>query len=191
MSKTIYGGSSPNENQQGNQTPAPAGKGTVVIGETGAASRISQQNPLIGFLVSFSKSAAGESWELREGNLYVLGKAGSADISLQEKSASDQHATLHIRRSNDEEKKLMVVITDTNSTNGTVVNGKDIGINGHVPLKHHDVIKIGNYDIVFMMIDRELLQLAPNENFQAVASQQDQAYDYSSQSLYNKRTQAG
>lgn len=188
MSKTIYGGSSSNENQQ---PAAPTGKGTVVLSEGASASRISTQNPLIGFLVSFSKSAAGESWELREGNLYVIGKAGNADISLNEKSVSDQHATLHIRRSNDDEKKLMVVITDTNSTNGTVVNGKDIGINGHVSLQHHDKIRIGSYEIVFMKIDREQLQLAPDENFQAATSQPDQGYDYSSQSLYNKRTQAG
>lgn len=191
MSKTIYGGSSPNEDQQGNQSSAPAGKGTVVITDANVSSRISKQNPLIGFLVSFSKGTAGESWELREGNLYILGKAGDADIPLNEKSVSDHHANLQIRRSNDDEKKLMVVVTDTNSTNGTVVNGKDIGINGHISLQHLDKIKIGNYDMVFMMIDREKLQLVPNENFQGTAAQTDQSFDYSQQSLYNKRTQAG
>lgn len=191
MSKTIYGGSSPNEDQQGNQSAAPAGKGTVMISDANTSSRISKQNPLIGFLVSFSKGTAGESWELREGNLYILGKAGDADIPLNEKSVSDHHANLQIRRSNDDEKKLMVVITDTNSTNGTVVNGKDIGINGHISLQHLDKIKIGNYDMVYMMIDREKLQLVPNENFQGTAAQADQSFDYSQQSLYNKRTQAG
>jgi pSer/pThr/pTyr-binding forkhead associated (FHA) protein len=191
MSKTIYGGSSPNDDQQGNQSSAPAGKGTVMISDANASSRISKQNPLIGFLVSFSKGTAGESWELREGNLYILGKAGDADIPLNEKSVSDHHANLQIRRSNDDEKKLMVVVTDTNSTNGTVVNGKDIGINGHISLQHLDKIKIGNYDMVFMMIDREKLQLAPNENFQGLSAQAEQSFDYSQQSLYNKRTQAG
>lgn len=191
MSKTIYGGASSSENQPGSQPPAPAGKGTVVMADAAAASRISKQNPLIGFFVSFSKSTSGEGWELREGNLYIIGKSAGADILLNEKSVSDQHANLQIRRSNDEEKKLMVVITDTNSTNGTVVNGKDIGINGHISLNNHDKIKIGNYELVFMMIDRGQLQLVPNENFQAASAATDQAFDYSSQSLYNKRTQAG
>lgn len=191
MSKTIYGGSSPNEDQHGNQSSAPVGKGTVVISDAGNASRISKQNPLTGFLVSFSKGSSGESWELREGNLYILGKAADADIPLNEKSVSDHHANLQIRRSNDDEKKLMIVITDTNSTNGTVVNGKDIGINGHISLQHLDKVKIGNYEMVFIMIDREKMQLVPNENFQGTAAQADQSFDYSQQSLYNKRTQAG
>lgn len=191
MSKTMYGGASSNENQSSDQSSAPAGKGTVVMSDAAGASRVARQNPLIGFLVSFSKSAAGESWELREGNLYIIGKAADADILLNEKSASDRHANLHIRRSNDEERKLMIVITDTNSTNGTVVNGKDIGINGHISLQHHDKILVGNYELAFLMIDREALQLAPNEKFQSAVSPADQVFDYSSQSLYNKRTQAG
>jgi pSer/pThr/pTyr-binding forkhead associated (FHA) protein len=192
MSKTMYGGSASNENQPGNQPPAPVGKGTVVMSGAGNTARISQQNPLTGFFVSFSKSAAGECWELREGNLYVIGKAHDADILLNEKAISDRHATLQIRRSNDEEKRLMIVISDTNSTNGTVVNGKDIGINGHTGLQHQDKVLLGNYELVFILLDQEKLQLAPNEKFQAaVPATGGDAFDYSAQSLYNKQTKAG
>lgn len=191
MSKTIYGGSPTGDNQPSNQPAVPVGKGTVMMNDGAGTSKISVQNPLIGFLVSFSKSTIGESWELREGNLYVLGKASDAAVILNEKSASDHHAVLQIRRSNDEEKRLMIVITDTNSTNGTVVNGKDIGINGHIPLQHHDKIIIGNYELVFIMIDQERLVLKPNEKFQTITTVQDSAYDYSSQSLYNKQTKLG
>ena len=191
MSKTIYGGNASSENQPGNQPPAPVGKGTVVMSGAGNTARISQQNPLTGFFVSFSKSVAGECWELREGNLYVIGKATDADILLNEKAISDRHATLQIRRSNDEEKRLMIVISDTNSTNGTVVNGKDIGINGHTALQHHDKILLGNYELVFILLDQHQLQLAPNEKFQAAVPAASDAFDYSAQSLYNKQTKAG
>jgi predicted component of type VI protein secretion system len=192
MSKTIYGGSPPNENQTGNQPTPPVGKGTVMLNDTGSSSRISAQNPLIGFLISFSKSTIGECWELREGNLYIIGKGNDADIPLHEKSVSDHHAALQIRRSNDDEKRLMIVITDTNSTNGTVVNGKDIGINGHIGLQHHDKIMVGNYELVLIMIDQERLQLTPHEKFQAItAAPPDNAYDYSSQTLDNKQTKLG
>ena len=191
MSKTIYGGAPSNTNQPADQA-APAGKGTVVMGAGNNTSRISQQNPLTGFLVSFSKSATGECWQLREGNLYVLGKASDADIQLGEKSVSDHHATIQIRRSNDDEKKLMIVVSDTNSTNGTVVNGKDIGINGHINLQHHDKILMGNYELMVMLIDRERLLLAPHDKFEAATTQATgTGYDYSDQSLYNKKTQAG
>lgn len=191
MSKTIYGGSPSAENQPGNQPASPVGKGTVLLADAAASSKISIQNPLVGFLISFSKSTIGESWELREGNLYVIGKGNDAAVLLNEQSASDHHAALHIRRSNDDEKKLMVVITDTNSTNGTVVNGKDIGINGHISLQHHDKIIIGNYELVMIVIDQERLQLKPNEKFQSIVATQDTSYDYSSQSLYNKQTKLG
>lgn len=191
MSKTMYGGSPSNENQPVNQPVSPVGKGTVLLADAGASSKISIQNPLVGFLISFSKSIIGESWELREGNLYVIGKGNDAAVHLNEQSVSDHHAALHIRRSNDDEKKLMIVITDTNSTNGTVVNGKDIGINGHISLQHHDKVIIGNYELVMIMIDQERLQLKPNEKFQTIAAAQDASYDYSAQSLYNKQTKLG
>lgn len=190
MSKTIYGGT-PAGDQPPGKPPAPAGKGTVLMAGAGNTSRIVQENPLTGFLVSFSKSTTGECWELREGNLYVIGKAGDADIRLPEKAVSDHHATLQIRRSNDEEKKLMIVITDTNSTNGTVVNGKDIGINGHVSLQHHDRILTGHYELVFIQIDQEHLQLTPNDQFREDNASPGPGYDYSDQSLYNKQTKAG
>lgn len=188
MSKTIYGGTPSNENQPNNQPAAPAGKGTVIITDA-KPSKIVQQNPLTGWLVSFSRGITGECWELREGNLYVLGKAAEADIQLAEKAVSDRHATLHIRRTNDEERRLMIVISDTNSTNGTVVNGKDIGINGNAALQHHDKIMVGNYELVFILVDQQSLNVVPHEQFQAVESQAPQSFDYSSQSLYNKRTQ--
>ena len=192
MSKTIYGGAPSNNNQPGNQ-PAPVGKGTVVLSGGNTNPRISQQNPLVGFLVSFSRGTTGECWELREGNLYVLGKGLDVDIQLGEKLVSDHHATIQIRRSNDDEKRLMIVISDTNSTNGTVVNGKDIGINGHISLQHHDKIVVGNYELVVMLIDRERLQLGPHEKFESTAATTAtaNAYDYSDQSLYNKKTQIG
>jgi len=191
MSKTIYEGSPPGKNQPGNQPALPVGKGTILLADAGASSKISVLNPLVGFLISFSKSATGESWELREGNLYVIGKGNDAAVILNEQSVSDHHAALHIRRSNDDEKKLMIVITDTNSTNGTVVNGKDIGINGHISMQHHDKLIIGNYELVMIMINQEHLQLKPNEKFQAVVATADSSYDYSSQSLYNKQTKLG
>lgn len=191
MSKTIYGGNQSPEEPYGGQSLAPSGKGTVVAGGSAAAPRITQHNPLVGFFISFSKSVAGESWELREGNLYVIGKGTGVDIFLGEKAVSDQHATIQLRRSNDEEKKLMVVITDTNSTNGTVINGKDIGINGHVSLQHQDRILLGNYELVFILLNKEQLQLAPHEQFQASTAPAEQSFDYSAQSLYNKQTKAG
>ena len=189
MSKTIYGGNPSDNQNNSNQPQQPIGKGTVIMNEGPVASNpIINQNPLIGFLISFSRGVGGECWELREGNLYVLGKKSDSNIRLNEKSVSDHHATIHIRRSNDEEKKLLMVITDTNSTNGTVVNGKDIGINGHVSMEDGSKVLIGNYELAFVSIDRDKLGLTTSDKFQENAAQSDQAFDYSSQSLYNKKT---
>lgn len=189
MSKTIYDGSNiPQGNQPGQTQKTISGTEAKAAATILAQSKEEELTPLIGFLVSFSRSGYGEYWGLREGNLYTMGKAADCHIRLSEASVSDHHALLHIRRSNDSEKRLMIVVTDTNSTNGTVVNNKDIGINGHVDLKHLDKILIGQYELMFLLVDRDALELKQNENFKQAGPAATPAFDYSSQSLYNKPT---
>ncbi len=168
------------------EEPANRRKGTVIQGDNEMVDKDDiGQNQLMGFLVSYSQIGKGEFWVLREGNKNIIGKASSCSIQLKEQTVSDQHAIINIRRSRDETKKLMVVITDTNSANGTVVNGVDIGINGHINLKQFDRIKIGNYDLMVIIVDKIAQKLELNPNFKATAD----VFDYSSKGYYQSNQQ--
>lgn len=140
-------------------------------------------NTLLGFLVSFSRTDSGEYWVLREGNNFI-GKEADSTVKLNEDTVSGKHATLNITR-NAEENKYDIVLVDTASTNGTFINGKKIlAYNGKI-VSNNDKIKIGNYELKLIIIDKYLENLTKSEYFKEVID-----YDYSSRDFYAGGTAA-
>ncbi len=71
----------------------------------------------------------------------TIGRNSSNDISLNEPVVSGEHAAIS-------QEGGVVSIVDLDSTNGTYVN--DRLLVDKKPLKHNDVISIGNHDLLFV-----------------------------------------
>jgi pSer/pThr/pTyr-binding forkhead associated (FHA) protein len=135
--------------------PAPK-KGSTQIQD-------SETRSVTGFLVSYSANEAGDFWELREGKNFI-GSGASNDIVLKDASVSKEHAIINVRK-NQNDARLMTVITDQNSTNGVIVNEKDIEFTSHECVER-DVIKIGNYEMLLITVDKQKYGLKTNEKLQ-------------------------
>lgn len=122
--------------------------------------------PVIGFLYSISRTAAGEYWPLHVGQ-NVIGKSPSCDVVLQEGTVSEEHAVLMIRKMKNPE-SVIASITDARSTNGTMLNGESLPFTA-VDCKNGDIITIGdNYELFLVLIDVAALGLKVCPNFIAV-----------------------
>ncbi len=69
-----------------------------------------------------------------------VGRTESCDICIPNSAVSSRHCTLARQENGD------YVLTDLNSTNGTVVNGKKVD---EVNLQHSDIIRIGSIEIIY------------------------------------------
>jgi S-DNA-T family DNA segregation ATPase FtsK/SpoIIIE len=85
-------------------------------------------------LVVVGGPSAGTRIELTEGS-YVLGRAGHADIGLDDGSVSREHARLDVEGS-------IVRVTDLRSRNGTFIEG--VAITGTEVLETGRVLEVGN-----------------------------------------------
>lgn len=119
--------------------------------------------PIVGFLVSVSRSEVGEYWVLRQGQ-NTIGSGDSCNICLPESSVSNVHAVLAIHRNPGDGNKLSVGILDKGSSNGTFVNGNYIGFNP-CHCQTLDRLKIGNYELVLILFDHIALGLTKSEHF--------------------------
>ena len=81
--------------------------------------------PVVGFLYSISRTAFGEYWPLCIGR-NVIGKNADANVCLAEGTVSDNHAMLVVRQIKSTG-GVIAAISDTQSTNGTMINGETIG----------------------------------------------------------------
>ena len=81
--------------------------------------------PVVGFLYSVSRTAAGEFWPLHIGQ-NTIGQNPSCDIPLAEGTVSSEHAVLVVRKMKNPE-KVIASISDARSTNGTMINGESLG----------------------------------------------------------------
>jgi len=133
------------------------------------------QSPLVGFLVSYSKISSGEFWPIFEGNRNTIGSSKDSKIQLIEATVSQNHAVINSRQSRNDD-RLMIVISDSNSRNGILVNGKDIESQS-CECQNFDKITIGNYELLLLIVDKEKYQLKQNPDFQ-------EFFDYSSRKLY-------
>lgn len=111
--------------------PAPAAPGTARI---------------VGWMVSYDRNVAGQDYVLRAGRNRI-GRGRDNEVSVFfEAKASDLHATLIWRNGN-------AAVKDEGSTNGTLVNGEDIGIGQVQALQSGDTLTIGGSTFVVFLVD--------------------------------------
>ncbi len=183
-----FGGESSNFYSRGSQSAA---RGTVVPGmmnhEGPAAAANNGQSvrpiqttvhpgkPVVGFLYSISRTAAGEYWPLQIGR-NTIGQGGDSDIRLPESTVSANHAVLVVRQIKNTG-GIIAAITDTQSTNGTMLNGETIGFTA-VECHNGDIITIGdNYELLVILVDAAKLNLSVSQNFIPVAAEEEEMED--------------
>lgn len=119
--------------------------------------------PVFGFLYSISRQGIGEYWPLYLGQ-NTIGSSPKCDICLQEGTVSGEHAVLVVRKMKNPEKTI-ASISDTRSTNGTMINGESLGFSA-MECFNGDIITIGeNYELVILLIDVKALGLKVAPNF--------------------------
>ena len=144
--------------------------------------------PVVGFLYSVSRTAAGEFWPLHIGQ-NTIGQNPANDVVLSEGTVSMDHAVLVVRKMKNPEKTI-ASISDARSTNGTMINGDSLGFTA-VECHNGDIITIGeNYELYVILIDTATLGLSVSESFIPVAIE-DEAYFDNQQGFDNGYTRPG
>ena len=135
---------------EGPVVPPSAGGQAAAKGPAVGTARI------VGWMVSFDKNPAGQEYVLRAGRSRI-GRGRDNEISLFfEDKASDLHATIIWRNGN-------CAVKDEGSTNGTAVNGEDIGIGSVAPLVTGDSLTIGGSTfLVFLIAQAKGRELWPS-----------------------------
>ena len=101
---------------------------------------------IVGWMVSYDRNVAGQDYVLRAGRNRI-GRGRDNEVSLFfESKASDTHATIIWRNGN-------AAVKDEGSTNGTLVNGEDIGIAQVQALQSGDTLTIGGSTFVVFLVD--------------------------------------
>ncbi|MDR1646002.1 MAG: FHA domain-containing protein [Tannerellaceae bacterium] len=162
----------------------PAHSGTRIQGvedprRPAPAPEPSAGKPLVGFLVSVSRTEEAEYWVLRQGQ-NLIGSGPECDIVLNELSVSKVHAVLAIHRNPGDNNRLNVGIMERGSSNGIFVNDTYIGFNP-CQCKNLDKIRLGNYEFLLFLFDAREYGLKKAENF---ASKPSGNFDYTDRELY-------
>jgi len=183
MKKTI-----PEDNLSINEEQGKQSKHTRVEGSEEQPIR-STDRIVAGFLVSFSANPTGEYWVLYEGRNRI-GSDSANDVVINDANVSSDHAILNIRHSVNDQ-RMLVAISDQNSSNGTIVNKRDIEFTT-CELKSEDIIQIGNHELGLLYIDRNSKNLklvdGIKKSVQPSSTQHTSPYDVSVKSNVNKRT---
>lgn len=153
-------------NPQGDGQPQ-GGKKTRFPGMEDGLERPQQQpvygKPIRGFLYSISRNMVGEFWPLRIGK-NTIGSSPKCDICLSEATVSETHASITIRVLENQEKTI-ASLKDTDSTNGTKINGEDVDFDAN-KLQNGDIIRFGtNYECLLLLIDTKETGLKVSEGF--------------------------
>lgn len=186
------GGQMPPQNNFYQRTQGSAGRGTVVPGMTPQPQQQAQQSgapvnfvdpqpqtqrtfqtgkPVVGFLYSISRTAAGEYWPLYQGQ-NTIGKSPNCDIQLLEGTVSQEHAVVMVRKMKNPE-KVIASVTDARSTNGTMLNGQSLGFSAE-ECKNGDIITIGdNYELYLVLVDPASLGLKVSDKFISVEGEDE------------------
>ena len=153
------------EKHQPEPIPEPATPKHTVINEPTTGQNIQGDGrKIVGYLTSFSRTDTGESWIIRQGRNRLGSDPTQTDLTLHEGRVSDLHANLTVRRSG-QDNRLMFILSDNNSVNGTYVNGEDIEYRPR-ELQHGDKVTLGGYELLVFIIDTEQLGLLPNTAFE-------------------------
>jgi pSer/pThr/pTyr-binding forkhead associated (FHA) protein len=162
-------------------------EGTVLSSRSGAhysapddyqSREVVTGKPIVGFLVSVSRTEEGEYWVLRQGQ-NTIGSGDECDVVLNEISVSRVHGVLAIHRNPGDNNRLNVGIMERGSSNGIFVNNSYIGFNPY-QCKNLDKIKIGNYELILFLFDAAELGLAKVEGFTSGGG----SFDYSDREMY-------
>jgi len=132
---------------------------------------VGSKKPVAGFLYSISRQGIGEYWPLHVGPNFI-GSSPECDICLREGTVSARHAELVIRKMKNPE-KMVASISDTRSTNGTMINGESLSFSA-VECYNRDVLTVGeNYVLVLILIDVNQFGLCRAEQFIAMDQQEE------------------
>ena len=142
--------------------------GTVFPGMNvpGTDPKPSTTKPIVGFLYSVSRTAAGEYWPLHIGP-NTIGRSSESDVCLKEATISELHAKLVVRVMKNPEKTICS-LQDSASTCGSMINGSSLGFD---PVECHngDILTIGeHYQLFLILIDTKTLGLSVDKDFMPV-----------------------
>jgi pSer/pThr/pTyr-binding forkhead associated (FHA) protein len=182
MKKTV-----PEDNLSINKEQEKQSKHTRVEGSEEQPLK-SSDRIVAGFLVSFSADPTGKYWVLYEGRNRI-GSDKSNDVAINDANVSSNHAILNIRHSVNDG-RMLVAISDQNSSNGTIVNKKDIEFTT-LELNNEDIIQMGSHEFGLLFISRYAKGLEPAEGLKQSAKKSGQytsPYDVSVKSNTSKRT---
>lgn len=125
--------------------------------------------PVVGFLYSVSRTPAGEFWPIQIGR-NTIGQSPDNDIQLPEGTVSSSHAILVTRQVKG---NIIAAITDSMSTNGTMINGETIGFTPE-QCKSGDIITIGNnYQLYLILVDAAQLGLSVSKDFIPIEAEEE------------------
>ena len=147
------------------RTVLDEGPVTTAIAPQGGAAPTAAPSPgtarIVGWMVSYDHNAAGQDYPIRAGRNRI-GRGRDNEISVFfESKASDTHATLIWRNGN-------AAVKDEGSTNGTLINGEDIGIGQVQQLHSGDTLTIGGSTFVVFLVDAgQARQVWPNSPWAA------------------------
>jgi pSer/pThr/pTyr-binding forkhead associated (FHA) protein len=116
--------------------------GTVMMEPKSSSPEAPLSRVLVGWLVTFSRLPNGQDFRLFEGRNLIGKDASESDIHLSDGAISRKHALILYRAG-------QYAIIDQDSTNGTWVNGVDVGIGGRSDLLDNDIVKVGDTVLVF------------------------------------------
>lgn len=126
--------------------------------------RKSHDVPVIGFLYSISRQGFGEYWPVHVGR-NTIGRGANNDIVLAEYTVSGLHATLSVRKMKSNG-KVIALIRDEGSKTGLLVNGEELGYEGHECF-NGDIITVGcNYTLLLILVNAEEMGLSVAEHFE-------------------------
>lgn len=167
-----YGGFATGRSQAGGRRPGTQIPGTVVTGLEDYIQNVAhnpqvvqktKNKPIVGFLYSVSRKGITEFWPLYLGP-NTIGCDNSNDIVLSEATVSGKHAVLQTREMKNSG-QIIAAITDSQSTNGTLLNNESLGF-APVPCEDGDVITIGScYQLLVIIINAKQMGLAAVDNF--------------------------
>lgn len=156
------------------QVNAPSHKGQNIPNPSSDSSRQSGK-PVAGFLYSISRQGIGEYWPLYLGQ-NTIGSSPKCDICLREGTVSGEHAVIVVRKMKNPEKTI-ASISDTRSTNGTMVQGESLGFSA-MECFNGNIITIGeNYELVLLLVDVKALGLKVAEGFISIDNQPEEEED--------------
>ncbi|GAC1574079.1 MAG: hypothetical protein NVS3B20_24570 [Polyangiales bacterium] len=100
-----------------------------------------------GFLVSFQYEILGTFWPLAVGH-NLVGRAGERpdlEVSIADATVSSEHACIEVQRAS-------CTVEDRHSTNGTVVNGRQVAAGERAVLGHGDRVHFGSFETIMVVV---------------------------------------